>query len=210
MSRSQRVGAVALGFFSAAVLVGFGPSHAGGQRDGKAKAEEWKAVPREDIRVSIFGQGNVPLKKEEWTENDEKEYRNMIAVARKVGPSNIFLVYGNSFSAAAAETGAAIGVFGGRQADTLPALQKDQKPFDVWVVVHLGVSSSDRWTIKAVERAGPRIRVSYADHGSVLGITEPYLMWARLGQLDPGKYTLELFKVNDEEVKLTRIVRIEK
>ena len=213
MTHPRQLVTLALGFLTAAVLVGFGPSRAGGQRDDKAKAEEWKAVPREHIRVCNTEQKNEPLKKEEWTKFDEERYRNILGIALKVGPSNVFLVYGDTFGNAVEATHKAFSPYGGHTggADTiLPNLAGTEKKPEVWVVAFIGVSSPDRWTIKKVERAGTRIRVSYADHGSVQGTTAPVIVWAKLGPLDPGRYTLELFGTNDDEIKLTRLVRIEK
>jgi hypothetical protein len=181
------------------------------------KTEDTKVVPREMIRVSNSDQGNAQLK--DWSKKDEERYQDILRTASNTGASNVFLVHGETFNEAVWLTQAMYfskqgsGHTGQADVVTAPPPGSTTAPipgqrFKVWVVAYLGSGPSDRWVIKSVERTETRIRVSYVDAGGLRGDVKPYLIWASLGPLDPGKYAVELYDTGAKEVKLTRIVRV--
>lgn len=207
-----------------AVIIGAGSFLAAwclapGAADDKPQPGKTVVVPKEAIHISNADQ--TPPKPKGWSKDDEEQYQSILRSVAHSGVSNVFLVRGKDLREAMDFTTWAYNernTHNARANETLPPwrdhLPEPGKPAgrsyaDVWVVAHLGSSSSDRWSINSVERTGTRIRVSYVDHGPVRGDIEPYILWAPLGQLPGGKYAVELYEVNAEEVKLTRTVRVE-
>jgi hypothetical protein len=192
--------------------------------DDKGKPEETKTVPKKLIHVSNPDQDNPRPK--DWTRADAEMVQEILSVAKQGGPSNVLLVHGDDLRWAVASTWQAYNPYSSAGAEAVltarnPSPKKKmegdppkEKPFDVWVVAYLGRDSSSRWSIKSVERTGNRIRVLYTDHYRDPGVLvrvgddKPYMMWAPLGRLEPGKYTVELYETNDKEVNLTRLVKV--
>ena len=192
----------------------------------KGKQEETKIVPPKLIHVSNPDQDNP--KPKGWNADDRDRYEEIRGAAKRGGPSNVLLVHGDDFRWAVWSTWQAYNHYGTYTAENaLPARDPDPEKKDdpdppkdvnksaVWVVAYLGTDTSDRWLIKSVERTGNRVRVSYTDRyknpggvGATVGDSTPYIMWAPLGRLDAGKYTLELYETNEMEVKLTRLVLV--
>jgi hypothetical protein len=178
------------------------------------KKQDTITIPRKEIHVSV---GDSP-KAEGWTEADKKIYDEILTCVKKTGPSNIILVSGDDFRWAVASTYQAYnfyttynatGVFPARDPKGLDlVLPKKGQRFGVWVVAYLGMATSDQWTIKSVERTGTRIRVVYTANSRQLGDDVAYMLWAPLGPLEEGKYTLELYETNDKEVSLSRLVKV--
>ncbi len=174
--------------------------------EDKKGAEKTESVAAEDLYTT---QAGPPARLKDWTNRDEQTLEAVKRAAMRVGPSNVFLVRGNSFRDAVGATEWAFGELGhtGKADEAFPRRLKDA---DVWVVTFLGTGSSDRCAVRAVERTGARIRVSYVDRGGVLGDIVAHFAWARLGRLEPGKYTAELYDLDRNEVTLSRLVRVEK
>jgi hypothetical protein len=81
----------------------------------------------------------------------------------------------------------------------------------IWAVAQLGVrgSSPPAFEVKAVERDGKRVRVSFEEKRSRSLDERPYLVWAPLGELEPGENTFELYNVVRDRVVLMRLVEVQ-
>jgi len=117
----------------------------------------------------------------------------------------IFLVNGKDFPAAVK----ASRQFLQRGADAkAPAPNAETKAGEPnWVGAHLGSTGSrpPAYRVRSVEVDGRKVRVTYETvkgGGSTLDL-KAYLVWAPLGKLTPGEYTLELYDGAAEKVTAT-------
>jgi hypothetical protein len=122
---------------------------------------------------------------------------------RPSGASNVFLVDAKSLDDAMKAT--ALVLIGPRS----PAQVRVQTGSH-WLVVYLGTTSSTppRWIVDGVTIEGNRIRFTYHQSQARMhtGDMHPYLYWIPVGQLQPGKYRLELY--DGEDVTLMRRVEV--
>jgi hypothetical protein len=127
-----------------------------------------------------------------------------------VGASNIFLVRGRTFEEAVQATYSVF--FSGVGVDTpaLPEQRSRAKP--VWVVVFFGEAPSDplEWEVRGVTLHGKSVEVAFVHPQHLAGGADiaGYMFWIPLGELDPGKYKLTLFDVEQKEVVMMRQVLV--
>ena len=116
----------------------------------------------------------------------------------------------NTVADAVRATGVAFNsAVGAGQPISADQLEKDER---IWVVAYFGVSGSspEAWVVTDVERAGGRVRLSFRYNGAETDDLKPYFVWAPLGPLGAGTYTLELYDAGGREVVLSRTVRLPK
>jgi hypothetical protein len=118
----------------------------------------------------------------------------------------VFLVNGKDFLAAvkASRPFLELGVNG-----KAPAPKAESKSSGtIWVGACLGSDGSvpPAYRLHAVEIKGKKIRVTYAfiEREISTGDEHPYLLWAPLGKLPAGEYTLELYDTTTKKVTVTR------
>ena len=192
---------------------------------GKERATDPVVVSRDAIFLSHPDQNRC--KKVGWAEADEEIYEDLLRAAKHAGPSNLLLVRGDDLRAAVAATypayntlftaGNATGerVLPERKAGSLALVPpRPGRQAGVWAVAYLGSGSDSDWTFHAAERSGTRVRVSFRDNtaapgGGRVGNVRPNMVWAPLGVLARGRYTLELYETGSREVRLTRVVHVE-
>ncbi len=128
--------------------------------------------------------------------------------SKLVGTSNIFLVRGAEIKDAVQATTVAYNRgFGARDPVWDDPLQNNEQ---LWVVAFFGVSGSGplEWIVKGVERADNRVRVSFSQLGSHTQDRFPYFLWAPLGRLEAGEYTLDLYDATEKIVVLSRNIKV--
>lgn len=132
------------------------------------------------------------------------------AAARHAGLSSAFLVAGKDFGHVALATAS---VFGGGLSAKEVVRRHGLKNGDIWVCAFLGNSSTTppAFSVQRIEVAGQTVRVVFAKPRSLFRSADhaPFLIWANLGQLPPGKYSVELVDADqDNEVVVARKVTV--
>jgi hypothetical protein len=170
----------------------------------KDKGPPTKSIPLSELYVTFKQEGVTLMLPRPRVEGD-LSLKDRVA---KNGTSNIFLVRGADVGTALLSAEMA---YRGSSADRPLRGNPPTKDKPIWVVAHLGVrgSSPPAFEVKAVERDGKRVRVSFEEKRSRSLDERPYLVWAPLGELEPGDYTLELYNVSRERVVLMRLVEVE-
>lgn len=194
-----------VGLAVAGLTTVFGP----GVAQEKDKTVKPQPIPLDSVHVTSEQKGlkRVAVGHGDF---DRQVLEDLRRSSLKVGLSNVFLVRGAEITAAVRATRDAFesGVGAG---EPIPGDGKrpDQP---IWLVVFFGVSGSSppAWEVKGVERAGRRVRVSFAASAADSNDRHPYFAWVNLGTLAPEGYTLELFDLGAQEVALSRNVRVKK
>jgi hypothetical protein len=106
------------------------------------------------------------------------------------GKATVFLVAGKDITAAIK---ASRGRLGERAVGPPDQLKPAGQP--VWLVAYLGTSGSSppAWKVEGIAVKDKLIRVSYRKGAAVTDDVHAYLVWAPLGKLEPGVYSLELY-----------------
>lgn len=128
------------------------------------------------------------------------------------GLSNVVLVRGSDIGDAVALTQVAFRSGVGTGVLTRP---NDNNPSNLlWIVAYVGRDSSSplHYEFLRVEQTGNRFRVEYRDNRPDGGSDEyiPYAIWVPVGELEAGKYTLELYEAKAKDVVLSRLIRYAK
>jgi hypothetical protein len=125
----------------------------------------------------------------------------------KVGASDVFLVRGNDFGDVLEATRWAMDSWipaGGpvRRMDVRDVSQQ------MWLFGYLGVGrhSPPAWILESIEIDNNNIRLIYRQKPSRGEKDLPYLVWAPLGKLQPGCYTVQLYDKDSGESTLARRV----
>jgi hypothetical protein len=173
--------------------------------ENKDKSPQPKSVPLSELYVTFKQEGVALMLPRPRVEGD----LSLKDLATKSGTSNIFLVRGADVATALLSAEMA---FRGSSADRPLRGNPPTKEKPIWAVAQLGVrgSSPPAFEVKAVKRDGMRVRVSFEEKQSRSLDERPYLVWAPLGELEPGDYTLELYNVVRERVVLMRLVEVER
>jgi hypothetical protein len=126
--------------------------------------------------------------------------------AQGMGASNVFLVRGEDIADAVFHTRS---VFVGYRSANVPVGPVETKQF--WLVAYFGLAGSgEAWVVKSIEQKGKTIRLTYEVGQTEAGDTHQYFAWVPLGNLEPGRYTLELSDAQNNEVNLMRRIIIGK
>jgi hypothetical protein len=122
------------------------------------------------------------------------------------GAPVIFLVNGKDFGAAYQGSRRSFQVEGDPKAAAPKAVSKAGELN--WVGAFLGSdgSSPPAYRVLSVAIQGRKVRVTYETIKRVIstGDEHPYLLWAPLGKLSPGEYTLELYEATTQKVTASR------
>jgi hypothetical protein len=126
------------------------------------------------------------------------------------GASNLFLVRGGDIEELVAGSRGVL--VGGDTADRAVSARAKSSP-KCWLVAFLGRGPSGPPVrdVRSVERRGAVVRLAVGRpklHGGNKDKI-PYLVWAPLGKLPAGTYTLELVNDGEKEPSLVRRVRVE-
>jgi hypothetical protein len=185
-----------------------------GGREDRALAQankppETRHVPPRFIFYSLDQKDTNLLSLGENDKECQVEMRLLFKGLAGQGPSNVFLVRGDSV--AEAVEGSWRGFCRNESADSPISGRPFSKSEDFWLVAYLGtMGSHGEWMIKGAEVTENRIRLSYERRkpGGVVFDMHPYLAWVPLGTLKPGSYAVELFERTSEQVMLMRRVTI--
>jgi len=127
-----------------------------------------------------------------------------------LGASNVCLVCGKDITEAIQSTLVALAC----GADTSVYHDPNSKCKKLWIVANLGVASSvpTKWVVNSVTIHKQTIRVNYTEpeeSGRMPSTCDlrQYLLWAPLGELPAGTYTLELYDAEQRRVTVLRSVR---
>jgi hypothetical protein len=128
----------------------------------------------------------------------------------RAGLSCAFLVAGDDFGDAVRATARVFG--GGLRADEV-VRNDPKKGEDIWVCAFLGNSSTTppAFAVRRIEVDGLVVRVVFSKPRSLLRSCDfsPFVVWANLGKLPPGKYRVELVDGDrDDEVVVARKVTV--
>jgi hypothetical protein len=128
---------------------------------------------------------------------------------RKVGLSCAFLVAGDDFKDALLATKGVLG--GGLSANEVR--DRSKKSDDIWVCAVLGNDSTTppAFAVRRIEVDGQVVRVVFCKPRSLFRSCDfsPFVVWAKLGTLPPGKYRVELVDGDgDDEVVVARKVTV--
>lgn len=138
------------------------------------------------------------------------EMRELYQQSIRMGASNVFLARGDDIAAAVKATWE---VFThGQPVSEAVSADRRSKSKQYWLVAYLGVSGSDppAWLVKAVEVSGQNIQVAFTNPGSGAKDEHPFFVWAPLGRLKDGAFTLEMFDEEKKQVTLSRRVILPK
>ena len=118
----------------------------------------------------------------------QKSVGEVWSAAMRTGLSGAFLVAGETFEDAVSATASVLG--GGSSAEELR--HQPKKGGDIWVCAFLGNTSSTppAFAVRRIEVDGNAVRVVFSRPKSLMRTPDrnPYLIWANLGPLAPGKY----------------------
>jgi len=124
------------------------------------------------------------------------------------GASNVCLVRGDEIVAAVNATRR---VFTGGGPADVPSIPDGERKHDaIWLVAYFGASGSEppAWVVRSVEQKERTFRVSYVKRVALTKDLNEYFLWAPLGVLGAGIYTLELFDTEQHQVTLLRRVTV--
>lgn len=131
------------------------------------------------------------------------------AAASRSGLSSAFLVAGEDFTSALLATTKVYG--GGLRADEV-VRNDPKKGDDIWVCAFLGNDSTQppSFVVRRIEVEGQVVRVVFAKPRSLFNSCNffPYFVWAKIGQLPPGKYRVELVDGDHDEVVTARKITV--
>ena len=174
------------------------------------------------IAVSVVGAATLLGGDEERKIAPEKIFANngQKSVKKLEGPAamdDLQKVHGTAkdrkpavFLVAAKDIGAAVKASRGlavqrASGDPVPEVKTDAKG-TLWVGAYLGSSGSNppQFLVESVEVTSKTIRVAYERVKSteVTADLREYLLWAPLGELKAGDFTLELYEVTSKKVTL--------
>ncbi len=125
------------------------------------------------------------------------------------GVPAILLVGGEDIGEAVRATRHAL--CGGHNADSPVPANPGSKPKQLWLVVYFGSwSSAPKWLVRsvAVEQSTIRLKFSLAQNLDPEPVSRLHLVWAPVGQLTAGVYSLELFDEDRKHVALLRRVTV--
>jgi hypothetical protein len=184
-----------------------GPSRRppGGKGEEKAGA---KAVPLGSVHSTSRQKGLKLIDQGKGDEAFPNQMRVLFERSIRMGASNVFLARGDDLKAAVKATWEVFRY--GRSASGPVSADRRSRSERYWLVAYLGVDGSvpPAWLVKSVKVSGRTIRLAFTKRGDATGVLHPYFVWAPLGKLGPGTYTLELFDEESKQVTLSRRVAL--
>jgi hypothetical protein len=179
----------------------------------RARAPVGKAAERRTIALSsVYSTNGQEGLKGAPLDLTKEARRSFESLRRKSldAPSNIFLVTGRDIAEAIAATRLAMS--GARPVDGPVKPKDDAKVEKHWLVVFLGHKGSEppAWLVKSVEQADGTIRATISEPkgGGRTADLHEYLIWAPVGKLKAGTWTLELYMAEKKRVTLLRRVDV--
>ncbi len=162
-----------------------------------------QTVPLDNIHANFDQDGVRRLKDEEQPKFSPN----------KIPPRTVVLVAGKDAAAAAKASEQAL-VAAKPTADAPPVKMRDKGP--VWGAACLGINGSSTppscWKLVAVEVIGKTIRISYAggdsEGGPAIWDPSPEIIWAPLGPLPAGDYTLEMYDKSQNKTTVSRRCKV--
>jgi hypothetical protein len=172
--------------------------------------------PKEPIRIDLASAySTVEMKPLKHAYRDQdKVVRECLSevhsAAQHAGLSCAFLVAGDDFGDALLASRRVFG--GGLRADEV-VRNYQSKGEGIWVCAFLGNSSTTppAFALRRIEVDGPVVRVVFYKPRRLFISCDfsPFVVWANLGKLPPGKYRVELVDGDqDDEVVVSRKVTV--
>jgi hypothetical protein len=172
--------------------------------------------PKEPMRIDLASAySTVEMKPLKHASRDpDRVVRECLSevhsAAQRAGLSCAFLVAGDDFGDAVLASRRVFG--GGLRADEV-VRSEYRKGDDIWVCAFLGNSSTTppAFAVQRIEVAGPVVRVVFSKPRKLFNSCDfsPFVVWANLGKLPPGKYRVELVDGDqDDEVVVSRKVTV--
>ncbi len=173
------------------------------------RTEEMRLIPLESAYSTNGQEGLQPVLRR-LDEPCGKALDQMYQGSYGMGTSNLLLVRGEDITAAVKATRWAF--LGGRSADMPVDPEDGSMGGSLWVVVYFGTAGSGppAWLVHGIEVKGRTVRVTFSKPNRPVSTADvhQYFLWAPLGHVEPGAFTLELYDAEKTDVALLRHVTI--
>ena len=200
---SERVLATMLGIVCLTLVMPF----CGDTRARSARMPDVKKI-RLDLGFTTSGQKGLNYAFSIREEKSRDILRQLVQDAKRNGASNVFLVAGDQIENVLSATSEVM--CRGLGTDNV-LLVNDQpgKAARYWLVAFFGVHSGDSgWRVKSIERQDKKIRIRFSFSGGLNLDRQAYFFWIPLDELDPGRYSLELYDDDCGDTNLIRRVNV--
>ena len=165
---------------------------------GAFQTQETRDIPLDEAYASFNQEGIKSL-----NNTVDNEPLGQILGMVQEGPQRMALCVGNDIAAAVKTTVVGFSM----PEDPVPAVTAATSDI-VWLAAYLGSDGSmpPAYIVRSIEVTGKTIRVSYERDASPVRTADlrAYLIWAPIGRMDPGVYTLELFDLLAGDVTASR------
>jgi hypothetical protein len=182
-------------------------------KQGKPPKMTAQKIPLEQVYSTNGQEGLIPVRLGTKAPYDAC-LREMFRHSAGIGASNIFLVKGNDITEAITATATVIA--GGNGAER-PArgVPPHDEPTKCWLVAYLGMSESKppAWAVVKVEKEGKTLRLYYYGRqppGHAPEGKHHYFAWVPVGDLEAGRYDLELIEAGRRSLVLRRKVEVQR
>ena len=161
---------------------------------GAFEGDEMRIIPVDTAYASFTQEGLKSL--------DEPVDGDVLSTTQEA-PQQIVLCFGSDVAAAVKASGSSFSMSG----EPVPNVVGGTNEI-LWVAAYLGSDGSIplAYRVRAIEVKGKTIRVAYERDESPVRSCDlrAYMVWAPVGLVEAGVYTLELFDVGAGKVTLTR------